>query len=1009
MKNPFEEYFLKPQKSDYVVKPAAINTIDTFNDICTRFIPQSVEQTQYIAREILDLTEISHTTVTDETIAFRIYKFVTENIRYKLDRAGFEQIRMPSKLWADGFGDCEDFTILCSSILINLDVPHTIRMADYGDGWQHIYIKIGKITLDPVDATFNHEDLGRYYDYHIDPKVIKKAKRWESDKMKGLGRIGIDPNEARKAGKFVENGIEFERQNPKIVGKYMLKGRDCKVSFSLDLEVDAYYALIPALILQPSHIGNIENPHHFIPDAQPRNRAMSNSGANIPQLMAEKLRPSEICEGSTAYSGTPIVNERGEVIQGNGRAYAMKYYWQHFTTDKQGYMNYLVDHAMLFGFDKHPSKIYFHENLNKDFFKSFMYVVGRGAGFGVSSPVLVRVVPCSDAEAIRLGQFKQSDLEAVATRTNDIKSKVALVTPKLLDDILRTVFGESASTEESISELIRSSNISSILVRNKIFRSDEFTENYLNFRTGELNADGVRVITDLIVGLIFKGADTNTPELFHQLPDRVQTAIAKSAKFILGTDTKNSLSVEVSKAIRGTINYLQYKDAGNSFKAWTSQTSIFGKNPTEEYSPIELVLIKLFGDAPNQKIIVDVFRQYFYQTTDEVRTGIAFTDEPPRKAKSREVAIEKVFQVAPAKVTVSDYELKENQFVEKLVADFSNGVKHNKLSLEKLSKQFGIEKPIHIKELTELAIVKSARRLASNPILKTLEKYKTIVELYQSQPNSSLRTSDSILFQQYSTPTPIAYLMGKYCQIDLASGGESLFYEPSAGNGVLTIAAKNTRQFDVNELSPYRVTMLKKQNFANVTQVDASKKNNQIEKKYKAVLTNPPFGKLDDKTSIDGYAVGNLDHLMTITALNAMQDDGRAAIIIGGNTIWDSEGRLQAGKNRIFLSYLYSHYEVDDIINVDGKYLYSRQGTGFNVRIILISGRKQKIEGYAPLFNEQTDKQVKDFDTLYKRFLHFLSEQNNSSRAKEFALKYKYRLRLQIQEYELQNANTEKD
>jgi hypothetical protein len=107
---------------------------------------------------------------------------------------------------------------------------------------------------------------------------------------------------------------------------------------------------------------------------------------------------------------------------------------------------------------------------------------------------------------------------------------------------------------------------------------------------------------------------------------------------------------------------------------------------------------------------------------------------------------------------------------------------------------------------------------------------------------------------------------------------------------------------------------------------------------------------------------------MAIRALDCMKDDGKAAIIIGGHTEWDSEGRIKAGKNRIFFSYLYKYYHIEDVINIDGD-LYSRQGTSFDVRLILIDGRKATPEGFPPL-KEANEKVVKDFDTLYDRVIN---------------------------------------
>ena len=102
------------------------------------------------------------------------------------------------------------------------------------------------------------------------------------------------------------------------------------------------------------------------------------------------------------------------------------------------------------------------------------------------------------------------------------------------------------------------------------------------------------------------------------------------------------------------------------------------------------------------------------------------------------------------------------------------------------------------------------------------------------------------------------------------------------------------------------------------------------------------------------FEIKSLEQAMALYALQTMKDTGRAAIIIGGHTVWDDEGRIQKGKNRIFFNYLYHHYNVDDVINIDGHALYSRQGTAFDTRIILVDGRKPVPEGYAPLM--ESDK-----------------------------------------------------
>ncbi|RYZ30068.1 MAG: hypothetical protein EOO10_04190, partial [Chitinophagaceae bacterium] len=288
---------------------------------------------------------------------------------------------------------------------------------------------------------------------------------------------------------------------------------------------------------------------------------------------------------------------------------------------------------------------------------------------------------------------------------------------------------------------------------------------------------------------------------------------------------------------------------------------------------------------------------------------------------------------------------------------------HNKLSVEKLAASFGITDKTEVKELTELAIVKRARELAhSNQSIQ--ERFDDIVNLYHSQVNLSHRTSQSILLQQYSTPAPIGFLAGVFCKLH---EGVSVF-EPSAGNGLLTIAA-NPLQCNVNEIDTVRRRNLESQGYNLVTNQDATKPFRGLEKKFDAILTNPPFGLIDVQVMYDTFPIKTLEHVMALRALDCMKDEGRAAIIIGGHTKWDEKGRIQAGKNRIFFNYLYSRYNVVDVINIDGGKLYSRQGTSFDVRLILISGRKTTPIGAAPVHDAYKDKEVKTFIELFERVM----------------------------------------
>jgi len=325
----------------------------------------------------------------------------------------------------------------------------------------------------------------------------------------------------------------------------------------------------------------------------------------------------------------------------------------------------------------------------------------------------------------------------------------------------------------------------------------------------------------------------------------------------------------------------------------------------------------------------------------------------------------------------------KQQFIDSMELDLINQVKHNKISVEKLAATFGISDRTDIKEFTELAIVNTARTIAHSG--NSIEQnYFDIVQLYKHQVNLSHRTSQSILLQQYSTPAPIGYLAGVFCGVqNFNNTNNQMAFEPSAGNGLLTIAA-NPENFIVNELDLVRNANLKLQGFNAVYKVDATNSftksiHKSFYKKFDAVITNPPFGSLDNAVAYDNYDFKTLDHVMALRALDTMNDTGKAAIIIGGHTNWDEKGRVQAGKNRIFFNYLYSHYNVADVILIDGSKLYSRQGTSFNVRLILIDGRKEKVSGNAPPKDTDTDYVVRTFEDLYERVMAVTINKNQNS------------------------------
>lgn len=94
-----------------------------------------------------------------------IWEFVYTHIQYTMDKTGIEQVRRPSRTWADRMTgvDCDCYTVFIGSILVNLGIPFKMRITKYGGKhhFQHIYPIISHgnshITMDCVADSFNYE------------------------------------------------------------------------------------------------------------------------------------------------------------------------------------------------------------------------------------------------------------------------------------------------------------------------------------------------------------------------------------------------------------------------------------------------------------------------------------------------------------------------------------------------------------------------------------------------------------------------------------------------------------------------------------------------------------------------------------------------------------------------------------------------------------------------------------------------------------------------------------
>jgi len=150
----YDRYF-PPAKGDVLT----VRKNATLEDTVT-FIPKVVRQHLGQTKRIANILKGS---ATYDTCA-NIWHFVYDHIQYEKDQHGFEQIRSPARAWHDRRQgvDCDCYSVFISTILLNLGIPHILRITQYRKPYfQHIYPVVpapsGEIILDCVANQFDFE------------------------------------------------------------------------------------------------------------------------------------------------------------------------------------------------------------------------------------------------------------------------------------------------------------------------------------------------------------------------------------------------------------------------------------------------------------------------------------------------------------------------------------------------------------------------------------------------------------------------------------------------------------------------------------------------------------------------------------------------------------------------------------------------------------------------------------------------------------------------------------
>lgn len=258
-------------------------------------------------------------------------------------------------------------------------------------------------------------------------------------------------------------------------------------------------------------------------------------------------------------------------------------------------------------------------------------------------------------------------------------------------------------------------------------------------------------------------------------------------------------------------------------------------------------------------------------------------------------------------------------------------------------------------ELAELSWLQEYYRLYSLPD-PFPQRLSLMVDFWNRlQPSYAYSDSSKEQYKQYSTPGPIAAIIAEFTGMKKGI----LVFDPSAGTGILVLGRHGDAL--VNEIDASRRFVLGLQQKSHVYDFDSAKGlNNGFQKKMDVVVSNPPFASWEadeeEKERIvrqyfhDYQGITRhlrLEHAMAGIALSAMEDTGRAALLLMGHLELDERGLLR--RCRPFYNWLFSHYDIADLINLNSFHLYNKQGTVIPIHLVLIRGRKTKEGGNIPL------------------------------------------------------------
>ena len=477
--------------------------------------------------------------------------------------------------------------------------------------------------------------------YHSKGKVVfTKKEKPQEQAVKDW--VDDTASEARKRGYRIVNGQKVERQGALSEGTDIVYGDEHTTKFSQNDKPTTRFAVVSARKVQPSHIRGQRNPAFFNDEGQPKNRTDQVSVAREEEI-AKNIDPEEITVGVTAYQGAPTINSRGEVIQGNNRAAALReMYSGGYGMSAKKYRQFLKDNAKMFGLTP--------EDIDR-----------------IEDPVLVNVADVSDAEAIRLGQLKATDNESGGVQFIEPKPTVQkLVGANKLTRFMDTLL-DSENPMDSIKDLIRKNGVKALKFMRDMGIINETQYNSAFNAKDTLSSQARSDLEGVIRHAMFDGGPTGIEEMFDLMPDAAQKGILETIARDFNGDEQSRIKPVIQESILAYHNAVSTskefanaktaEQAARAMRNYARQVQLIGEEqvlPEKYFSKFALLLAERYRSY--SKLSIKAMFNELYDKLQGVSesSGDLFSGEVAAEKLNINEAFKKVFNYGDTELPRGD-------------------------------------------------------------------------------------------------------------------------------------------------------------------------------------------------------------------------------------------------------------------------------------------------------------------------------------------------------------------